>query len=125
MKYIFPVLLACTAILSGCGKKPFDYRNKYTGNWHFQVESHEGYPQNTYERFDYVGRISYDKSTPAGTLTLKYGEGKAIFLVVDSKGVSTEQYSVSGKFHSRRSCSFSFETGPVASGAELTGIRLR
>lgn len=37
----FVLLLASSLFIIGCKKQPFDYRNKYVGEWEFKVHRSE------------------------------------------------------------------------------------
>ncbi len=80
------LLLVAGSFMLACNKKPFDYRNKYLGEWAFEVER-RSYSMDTsspgyWDTFFYTGRIDYADAgnalrvhyTPEDTVTVQVEE---------------------------------------------------
>ena len=89
-------------IIAGCEKKPFDYRNKYIGDWEFNVERTEF-------NIDSVGHYKHDSLTYLGEITyggsgdeiiINYTYNNSIALTIDKEGVLSDfpTHYCSGKF---------------------------
>lgn len=84
---IFVILL----VLGGCKKKPFDYRNKYIGDWKFNVhiieQNMDSVGSNVNDTFVYVGNIEY--GTSSDEILINYTSDDDVMLEIDKNGVVT------------------------------------
>jgi len=80
-------LLVFIAIIFSCNKKPFDYRNKYIGEWNFKVERTEvntdsiGYYY--HDTISYFGKIKYGEQEDE--LLFEYTADNSITLKIDKE----------------------------------------
>lgn len=87
-RQLFWLLLGLIFII-GCKKEPFDYRNKFLGDWEFKVERTElntdsiGYYYHDY--FTYVGQIKYGSNDDE--LLIEYSDDNSIMLKIDKEDV--------------------------------------
>lgn len=128
------ILAIATSILFfGCNKSPLDYRNKFTGNFAFEVHENSYTPGVQYDTtFLYEGSICYgsDKST----LLITYSSRDPLeFYIFEEGSLKYDGYfnpgyvscGCAGLFHSLNSLSFSCNCGGLGGGVhiEVTGNR--
>jgi len=79
-------------LLNSCEKGPFNYRNKYLGEWDFIVKTTEintdsiGYYHE--DSFTYSGEIKYGESN--NEIIIEYLDNRSITLSIDEDGVLSE-----------------------------------
>lgn len=115
---------------SACKKTPFDDRNKYLGDWTFDVHYHsfmmnEGVLYNYSEA--YSGKIEY--GTEKSKIVIKYAKDKNIELVLDKDDILSgfpTHYS-SGSFQDKKSLNLYLRWGGLGGAVihEITGVKKR
>ena len=103
---LISAMLFFALVSTDCRKRPFDDRNKYTGNWIFQyhvIVNQLGQPTED-DAGTFTGRIFYNgKDDAKGVLWFEYAEGKTEKFELKNK---TELYGCgekNGQFDSRNS----------------------
>ncbi len=86
----FLLILMLSLVFAGCQPEDenMDYREKYTGNWNFDVTISEFYMADSYyneENFSYVGEVTLGSSEEE--VVIHYLEDDYVTLVVDEEGV--------------------------------------
>jgi hypothetical protein len=78
-------------IIISCNKKPFDYRNKYIGDWEFNIDITEfntssvGYYY--HDSLTYMGQIKYGNEDD--NLLIEYSSNNSITLKIDKENILT------------------------------------
>lgn len=88
MKSRFLVIISALILLCSCDNNPFDYRNKYTGDWGFKVRKTETgtqYP-GYYNQQDitYSGRIDHGSS--GDLIIIRFLSDKKVEIGVNKNG---------------------------------------
>ena len=118
------IILFCCLIMFGCKKNPFDYRNKYLGNYNFVV--HEtawvlaiGTTLDT--TFSYNGKVSY--GSDEHTVLINFSKNVSIEPVIYEDGY----LEVYGEFESTKRVSFGFRSGGLGGGStwNVTGEKTK
>lgn len=106
--------------LLGCEKQPFDYRNKYLGEWEFNVSRSElntdsiGHYES--DALIYVGEIAYGDAEDE--LLIKYTENNSVTLKISEEGKLSDPASnySDGKFESRKKLHLYLRWGGLGGG---------
>ena len=115
--YIFISFVIILTTIYGCEKIPFDYRNKYCGDWNFTTEYQ--YFMMDSGSFDtvyiYDGRIWYNES---GKINIEYRKDIILAFEINEQGEITSDayYPVNGEFSDKNNLSFYRRTGGLGSG---------
>lgn len=128
-KNIF-IALFCCIILNGCKKEPFDYRNKFLGNYTFSVQEWTfnvyGVGVSTDTTFLFNGNISYgsDRNSILITYSTNVSVEPTIYEDGTFKGYGGDN-SFSGAFESSKKVTFSYKYGGLGgySSGIVTGER--
>ena len=85
--YIIFFFLGIFSVIS-CNKKPFDYRNKYIGEWNFSIEYSSfnmGNSPSIYDLVEYLGEITYGEED--NNVIIKYSKNNSVTLTIDKNGI--------------------------------------
>jgi len=128
MKHIFFVLFFCLVIF-GCKKHPFDYRNKFLGNYKFNVHKYDSEGGiTTLDTTIYNGEITY--GSDKNTIYITYSKNSHFETSLNEDG-QLGMYSKSniyGKFESTHHIIFRLEWKEMFGNyyiREVTGDRLK
>lgn len=115
---------------SSCEKKLFDYRNKYCGEYAFEVEktltvSGQGTETSNYE---YNGSVSYNRDLEKDEILINYLETNTAQVSITKDGVFINKYGynalLTGEFHGKENMYYLYSYSPAASGStEIWGVR--
>jgi len=97
-------------VIFGCKKHPFDYRNKFLGNYKFNVHAEEWSGVKTWDTtYTYNGRIYYDSRK--NTIRILYAEKYSLKPVLKEDGTLYiySEYCSYGKFESNSNIRFRVE----------------
>jgi len=129
MKIFFLIIILGLLIVIGCEKEPFDYRNKYTGDWNFKVERTEintdsiGYYY--HDSLTYEGQIKYGNNDDE--IKIEYSGDNSIILKIDKEGVLSgfPTYYCSGEFIGNDKISLYLRWGGLGGGIThiVDGVR--
>jgi hypothetical protein len=111
MKIRFIIIIICLFIF-GCKKHPFDYRNKFIGNYNFSVNEYTwimGGP-NWDTTYTFHGKITYGSSD--NTVLISYCKDCSCEFTIYEDGTLGN----SGKFDSPKQVSFSLHSGGLGGG---------
>jgi hypothetical protein len=102
------VLLAFSFIFTSCKKIPFDYRNKYWGDWNFHYTSCEWDNNGNIKNGtgDYKGSITYDKKEKEKIL-INFIDSITVTFGVDKAG-NLSGCGVEGTFDSKKKLFFTY-----------------
>ena len=105
-------------ILVGCKKRPFDFRNKYLGEWDFTTEY--GYfnmsDSTSFDTvYNYKGEVWYDEK---GKIIIEYREDNILEFEINKEGEITidDYYDTRGEFSDKNNVSFYKQTGGLGGG---------
>jgi len=127
-KWMFWVVFGLV-IINGCKKKPFNYRNKYVGDWEFTVEITEvntdslGYYY--HDTISYVGEIYYGNEDDE--LLITYTDKNSITLKIDREEILSgfpTKYS-SGAFDGNEKIKLYLRWGGLGGGIthSISGVK--
>jgi len=130
LKNLFLLTFMFALVFAGCKPEDenMDYREKYTGNWNFDVTISEFYMAdslNSEEKFSYVGEVSLGSSEE--DIIIHYLEDDYITLTVDEDGVLSgfsTPYS-SGEFEDVKHLRIFFRWGGMGGGGSHSIIAIR
>jgi hypothetical protein len=119
----FLLICFCCIAQFGCEKHPFDYRNKYLGNYNFTVHETEwtyslGTTLDT--TYAYIGEVSY--GSDENTVSISYTENYSATTVVNEDGSlkcysGTGSIGFCGEFESKSTVAFDYSYGGLGGGA--------
>lgn len=114
IKNIILLLSLATIILSGCKKKPFDYRNKYLGNYHIINHSQINAPPPYFNDTSYSteGKVEYGSDKNKILITFD-SENSSEFIIYEDG--TLESSGCSGGFESVNK--FKYHCGFYSPGA--------
>ncbi|MDY0217470.1 MAG: hypothetical protein RBS19_11005 [Bacteroidales bacterium] len=119
--YSLALLIVVLMSHSACKKIPFDHRDKYLGDWTFDVHYHsftmnEGVLYNYSETHN--GKIEYGKEK--SKILIKYAVDKSIELIIDEDGILSgfPTHYCSGSFKDKKNWIFTCD------GADLEVVLL-
>ncbi len=114
--YLLVSLNISLFIFSGCEKTPFDFRNKYCGDWNFTTDYMYFSPDSVHDTvYKYVGKVWYDEK---GKINIEYRKDITLEFEINESGeiVFDAYYIVSGSFSDKNNVSFYRQTGGHGSG---------
>jgi hypothetical protein len=132
-KGIIFLFLSLIIISSGCKKKLFDYRNKYTGDYNF-VYSYSSWTLSlgVYESdtIYYSGKVYYDKKSK-GIIKINYTSNATLELQINKNGdLSLQCGTTIGKFENKNKLTLNYSTNSCPGGGlgggsnfSITGIK--
>jgi len=106
-----------------CEKKLFNYRNKYCGDWEFEVVSvtyNEQDSTSSTSTETYNGEIKYGEES--NELLVTYLDNRSITIVVNKEGEISGSFSLDGSFESKKEVDFRFRTGTGFAGVNYTVV---
>lgn len=129
---VFFVICACVIVLNACEKRLFDYRNKYCGDYYFEVsETLNTDAQSTITNTTYDGSISYTKENERNEIMINYKPTSTGILILSTSGMLSESDSptsnLSGQFFGKDSLHyvFTYSISPGAAGSRtVSGKRI-
>lgn len=111
LKYFKYIIISFTIII-GCEKIPFDFRNKYCGNYDFEYRV---IPWTTTNGFfpaiegTYSGKVYYEKKAEADIILINFEENITFSFTINRQG-KIISCGGSGQFQKRKSVTFEYET---------------
>ena len=116
-------------ILFGCKKKPFDYRNKFIGDWNFKVNTSSFNTTTNYFHSDslyYIGEIKYGDHKDE--LFIQYTSTNSLTLKIDKDDKLSDfptQHS-NGEFENKNKLKIYLKSGGLGGGSSqlINGIKL-
>jgi hypothetical protein len=131
-KYVFFAIIITVFSSLSCKKRLFDYRNKYVGTYRFSyviIDCPRSYPPRCDTlKGDYVGKISYERTTTKGFIYIEsYSGGKQMY-GINKEGIFID-CAATGKFEGTDKLSFIWETKMACGGGHgigsytVTGVR--
>lgn len=130
-KLILTIVIASLSLMiNSCEKRVFDYRNKYCGDYFFEVDATQVVDtEATQSQWKYDGKVFYDKEddrellrinySPTTNLTVRVSKGGTIF-------ISANMALANGEFYKRDSLHFSYtyvQSPATSTSVDVRGIR--
>ncbi|MCF8299394.1 MAG: hypothetical protein K9J13_17730 [Saprospiraceae bacterium] len=126
-KYLVYFFIISILIIIGCEKTPFDYRNKYCGEWDFTINA------NSFNMTDssssdtvyyYKGEIWYENRKK---ISIEYLENIVLEFDINKDGeiFIDEYYDITGKFSDEHNVSFRKYSGGLGAGTShnVSGVK--
>jgi hypothetical protein len=116
------IILFIAFSLFNCNKVPFDFRNKYIGDWSFEIKA-SGFNMADSSTFNYTesydGEVKYGVADDA--VIIKYGDNstESLDFKIDKRGNLSgfpSSYYGSGEFESRKKLSITITGGGHGGG---------
>jgi len=120
--------LLCAFTLLSCEKKLFDKRNKYCGEWNFEINRSctvGGSPSKD-TTYQYKGEVFYQKSEDDKIIIDFSSDDQVTFKIDQSGNISNDiNYGINGKFQSKKKLSISYYSGGLGGGCNysITGTK--
>jgi len=113
------VLFPAIVLFSACEKKAFDYRNKYIGEWNFEVERRSYHMDTTgdhyWDTINYQGRIDYGAG--GNELLVQYLADDNITISIDKDGnVASPCYHCNASFPDKKTLDMYLRWGGLGEG---------
>ncbi len=126
------IVSLCYGLIS-CEKRLIDYRNKYCGDYYFEVsETLNVGSESTVTTSEYEGSVSYIKENGRNEILINYNPSSAAALLVSKSGILSEEDSpksnLSGQFYGVDSLHyvFTYSISPAAAGSRtVSGKRTK
>lgn len=128
ISYSLTLLIVVLMSHSACKKIPFDNRNKYLGDWAFDVHYHS-FTMNEGILYDYsdtyIGKIEYGKEK--SKIVIKYAVDKSVELLLDEDDILSgfPNQNSSGKFQDKKNLSIYLRWGGLGGAVvhEIKGVK--
>jgi len=121
------IIFIVITLMYSCEKKPFNYRNKYIGNWEFTTNITEvnlhGEGSIVENTVAYLGLISYDSKEQ---LKINFLDNMEVYVEVDKNGIISAYKDLgNGVFTSKKIMEYSLKRGGLGAwiNYKISGIK--